>query len=42
MVIVHVNQWEEFERVQLGHIDGDVSFFNGSGELQVKFELVQP
>ena len=41
LVILYKQNGEEFERVQLGHIDGDVSFFSGSGDAQVKFELVQ-
>lgn len=40
-VILYQQNGEEFERVQLGHIDGDVSMFAGSGDMDVKFELVK-
>ena len=40
-VILYKQNGEEFERVQLGHIDGDVSMFEGNGDMDVKFELVK-
>ena len=40
-VILYKQNGEEFERVQLGHIDGDVSMFEGNGDMDVKFEQVK-
>ena len=40
-VILYKQNGEEFERVQLGHIDGDVSMFEGSGDIDVKFEVLK-
>ena len=38
-VILYEQNGERFERQQLGHIDGDVSFFDGAGALDITFEL---
>ena len=40
-VILYKQNGEDFERVQLGHIDGDVSMFEGSGDIDVKFEVLK-
>ncbi len=38
-VILYKQNGEEFERVQLGHIDSDVEFFESLGTTEIKFEL---
>lgn len=40
-VILYKQNGEEFERVQIGHIDGDVSLFDGSGDMEVSFSLTE-
>lgn len=40
-VILYKQNGEEFERVQLGHIDQGVDIFAGSGDLNVRFELLE-
>jgi len=39
-VILYKQNGEEFERVQVGHIDDDVKFFENVGDVEIKFELV--
>ena len=40
-VILYKQNGEEFERVQLGHIDQDVSFFEDGGDMEILFEVTQ-
>lgn len=40
-VILYKQNGEEFERVQMGHIDGDVNLFDGSGDMEIRFELAE-
>ncbi len=40
-VILYKQNGEEFERVQLGHIESGVEIFNGLGTTEIKFELVE-
>ncbi len=39
-VILYKQNGEEFERVQIGHIESGVEIFNGLGTTKIKFELV--
>lgn len=40
-VILFKQNGEEFERVQLGHIDQDVSFFEDGADMEILFEAAQ-
>ena len=40
-VILYKQNGELFERVQLGHVDGDLNFFDGGGDMEIKFELAE-
>ena len=40
-VILYKQNGELFERVQLGHIDGDLNFFDGGGDMEITFELAE-
>ena len=40
-VILYKQNGEIFERVQMGHVDGDLSFFDGAGDMEIKFELAK-
>ena len=39
LVILYKQNGELFERVQLGHVDGDLNFFDGAGDVEITFEL---
>ena len=38
-VLLYKQNGEEFERVQIGHIDGDISFFDDGNDMEIRFEL---
>ena len=40
-VILYKQNGELFERVQMGHVDGDLNFFDGAGDMEIKFELAK-
>ena len=40
-VILYKQIGELFERVQLGHIDGDLNFLDGGGDMEITFELAE-
>ena len=40
-VILYKQNGELFERVQMGHIDGDLNFFDGGGDMEIIFELAE-
>ncbi|MBQ7705034.1 MAG: hypothetical protein IJT73_06390 [Selenomonadaceae bacterium] len=40
-VILYKQNGEEFERVQLGHIQSGVEIFNGLGTTEIKFEIAE-
>ena len=39
LVILYKQNGELFELVQLGHVDGDLNFFDGAGNMEITFEL---
>lgn len=41
LVILYAQNGERFERVHLGHIDGEVGFFRNMGDVEVTFELLR-
>lgn len=41
LVILYAQNGERFERVHLGHIDGDIKFFKNMGDAEVTFELLR-
>lgn len=41
LVILYAQNGERFERVHLGHIDGDIEFFKNMGDAEVTFELLR-
>ena len=40
-VILYKQNGELFERVQMGHVDGDLNFFDGGGDMEITFELAE-